>query len=456
MDSALRSYPDYKSSGAQWLGEIPAHWELRRMKISVANIINQPSQSNEHELCLALEDVESGTGLYNDTGPRTKLDSQVKQFRADDVLFGKLRPYLAKVVRPAKAGTCVSEFLVLRPRDRGLSASYLEQLLRSKPIIDAINSSTFGAKMPRADWQFISNLPQPVPPLPEQTTIVRYLNHATELIHHYISAKEQIINLLEEQRQAVIQRAVTRGLDPNVYLKPSGVEWLGEIPTHWKVMRLRYLIKRKLTYGANSAAEYTNPDWPRYLRITDFNRNGALKNNTFRSLPPEMAKDHLVRPEDILLARSGATVGKSFLVPADVGQACYAGYLIRACPDPALIQSHFLFTFTQSSSFARWKNSTFILSTIQNISAEKYANLDVPCPPLSEQTQIIHYIKKETNDISTTINCTLREIELLKEYRTRLIADVVTGKLDVREAAFKLPEMADELSITDKPGLQPG
>lgn len=426
------------------------------MKVSVANIINQPSQSNEHELCLALEDVESGTGLYNDAGPRTNLDSQVKQFRADDVLFGKLRPYLAKVVRPAKAGMCVSEFLVLRPRNPGLSASYLEQQLRSKPFIDAINSSTFGAKMPRADWQFIGTLPQPVPPLDEQTAIARYLGHVDERISRYISAYERLINLLEEQRQAVIQCAVTLGLDPNVRLKPSGVEWLGEIPTHWKVMRLRYLLKKKLTYGANSAAEYTNPDWPRYLRITDFNRNGALKDNTFRSLPPEMAKDHLVQPEDILLARSGATVGKSFLVPADVGQACYAGYLIRACPNPALIQSYFLFTFTQSNSFASWKNSTFILSTIQNISAEKYANLDVPCPPLSEQAQIIRYIKKETTDISATINCTLREIELLKEYRTRLIADVVTGKLDVREAAFKLPEMADELSITDKPGLQPG
>ena len=131
-------------------------------------------------------------------------------------------------------------------------------------------------------------------------------------------------------------------------------------------------------------------------------------------------------------------MGKAFLVPADAGEACYAGYLIRVRPHRSLIEPHFLFAFTQSTGFTHWKNSAFILATIQNISAEKYANLHVPCPPLPEQSQIIRYLDKAIADIDTAIGRARREIELLGEYRTRLIADVVTGKVDVREAVAGL------------------
>ena len=141
--------------------------------------------------------------------------------------------------------------------------------------------------------------------LPEQTAIVRFLDHADRRIRRYIRAKQKLITLLEEQKQAIINRAVTRGLDPNVRLKPSGAEWLGDVPEHWEVRRLRYLIRGRLTYGANAAAEHTDPAWPRYLRITDFSKNGTLRKDTFRSLPLQTAKDYLVEPGDVLLARSG-------------------------------------------------------------------------------------------------------------------------------------------------------
>ena len=456
MDSALRSYPDYKSSGAQWLGEIPAHWELRRMKVSVANIINQPSQSNEHELCLALEDVESRTGLYNDAGPRTNLDSQVKQFQADDVLFGKLRPYLAKVVRPAKAGTCVSEFLVLRPRNRGLSASYLEQLLRSKPIIDAINSSTFGAKMPRADWQFISNLPQPLPPLPEQTAIVRYLNHATELIDRYISDKERLINLLEEKRQAVIQRAVTRGLDPNVRLKPSGVEWLGNMPEHWEVRRLKHAVM-------------LNPSRTE-------SRNSLMPDTAITFLPMERVwPDGRIDPQEILPAsrvwngftyfrRNDVLVAKITpcfengkgahldSLPTEIGFGSTEFHVLRA---RSFVLPQFLYLLTKTSEFRRLGADAMTgAAGQQRVPSSFIANYSIPLPPLDEQTAIVEYLEKATSDINAATSRAHREIELLKEYRTRLIADVVTGKLDVREVAFKLPEAPDGLRFSDKPEPQ--
>jgi type I restriction enzyme S subunit len=158
----------------------------------------------------------------------------------------------------------------------------------------------------------------------------------------------------------------------------------------------------------------------------------------------------MVEPGDILLARSGATVGKAFLVVKLTGAACHAGYLIRARPDLSLVLPRFLFTWTQSQTFSSWKDSTFNTATIQNIGADKYANLPVPLPSLTEQQAILDHLASETKPLITTISRLEREIELLREYRTRLIADVVTGKLDVREAAAQLPSSTtDESAVND-------
>ena len=240
MSSGL--YSAYKSSGIPWLGDVPEHWEVPRLKGYVTNAIDLTKAPLNGELYLALEHVESWTGRFSDAGDGVSFSGQVKRFQAEDVLFSKLRPYLAKVTCPNRSGVCVGEFLVLRPHDARLSPRYLEQLLRSRPATDAINSSTFGAKMPRADWQFIGDQGFPLPPLPEQAAIVRYLDHADRRIRRYVSAKRKLIALLAEEKQAIINRAVTRGLDPNVRLKPSGVEWLGDVPEHWEVRRGKRLF----------------------------------------------------------------------------------------------------------------------------------------------------------------------------------------------------------------------
>jgi type I restriction enzyme S subunit len=262
-----------------------------------------------------------------------------------------------------------------------------------------------------------------------------------------------VIALLNEQKQAIIHRAVTRGLDPSVPLKPSGIPWLGDIPRRWVVRRLRHLIKGRLTYGANAAAEFANPDWPRYIRITDFRTDGSLKADTFCSLPPSAAFDYMVSPGDILLARSGATVGKAFLVLALTGAACHAGYLIRARPDGSLVYPEYLFAFTQSKAFSAWKDSTFNTATIQNIGADKYANLPVPLPSLSEQQAILESVTIQQRPLLATASRLEREIELLREYRSRLVADVVTGKLDVRAAATRLPDEVPLDTVEDDTGL---
>jgi type I restriction enzyme S subunit len=170
----------------------------------------------------------------------------------------------------------------------------------------------------------------------------------------------------------------------------------------------------------------------------------------------------MVDPGDILLARSGATVGKAFLVVKLTGAACHAGYLIRAQPNRSLVSPEFLFAFTQSKAFSAWKDSTFNTATIQNIGADKYANLHVPLPSLVEQQAILEFAAVEQALLLAAISRLEREIELLREYRTRIVADVVTGKLDVREAAARLPDevtpdiaendidLSDETEATDE------
>ena len=202
-----------KPSGVEWLGDVPEHWEVARLKGHVANVVELTREPSRDDIYLALEHVESWTGRFAAAGDDIGFDSQVKRFRAGDVLFGKLRPYLAKVVCPDRSGVCAGEFLVLRPNITYLSPKYLEQLLRSRSVIDAIDASTFGAKMPRADWHFIGDMQVPLPPLPEQRAVVEYLDKATGDIGTAIERTRRQIELVQEYRTRLIADVVTGKLD---------------------------------------------------------------------------------------------------------------------------------------------------------------------------------------------------------------------------------------------------
>ena len=181
-------------------------------KSCIYNVIENEID-NDRGICLALEHVESWTGRYWDAGPDFVLDSNTKYFQPNDVLFGKLRPYLAKVARPDCHGICVGEFLVLRPTSKMLTSEFLEYLLRSQHTIDAVNASTFGARMPRADWQFIGDMHHAFPPLAEQAAIVAYLDNLTSDIDAAIARTRREIELLEEYRTRLIADVVTGKLD---------------------------------------------------------------------------------------------------------------------------------------------------------------------------------------------------------------------------------------------------
>jgi len=456
MIDGLKPYPAMKDSGVPWLGAVPEHWRVERLKSSMTNVIEQAAQRQSDDMYVALEHVESWTGLVRPADSGVAFDSQVKRFRAGDILFGKLRPYLAKVTRPTSDGVCVGEFLVLRPRRPDGFAPYLEQLLRSKPVIDSVNSSTFGAKMPRADWQFVGGMPIPLPPLPEQAAIVRFLDHADRRIRRYIRAKQKLIKLLEEQKQAIIHRAVTRGLDPNVRLKPSGVEWLGDVPEHWEELPLKRVSR--LDNSGNYGVEPEQGEEVLPVATTaQIDRDGRfdVARMPRRGFSRAEVGRYGCRPGDILVVKSSGSIfnvisGKAGIVRSDTPRFIFSNFLMRIVADPAAIEPEYLFLLL-SGYLTRERVKRMVAgTTYPNLRVGEYMSALVPVPPISEQRSITSAVSMMTTAVDHAVRSARTEIDLLREYRTRLIADVVTGKLDVREAAARLPDEAEEPEPLDE------
>src|SRR5438034_9698693 len=237
-----KPYSAYKDSGVEWLGEIPEHWETKRLKYVAPSSTAKLTEKPDDLPYLGLENIESQTGrLLLDT-PIENVESTVGLFNKGNVIFGKLRPYLAKVVCVDFSGVCTTELLVLQPNAL-VNGKFLFYRLLSKDFIKLVNSLTYGTKMPRVSSEQIGNLPISLPPLAEQRAIDSFLDRETARINTLIEKKERLIELLQEKRAALISNAVTKGLDPTVPMKDRGVEWLGEIPVHWKYLSVRNLIR---------------------------------------------------------------------------------------------------------------------------------------------------------------------------------------------------------------------
>ena len=419
-------YDKYKDSGIAWIGEIPEHWKVKRLK-NICSQTNIKENSKGNPLpYIGLENIESGSGKYIDT--TSEVDGIANRFCKNNVLFGKLRPYLSKVYIAESDGICSTEFIVYDTKEN--DCHFIHKLLLSQSFIDVVNSSTYGAKMPRANSEFINNIYTQIPPIQEQQHISTYLDQKCSEIDELITLQEEMITKLQSYMQSVITEAVTKGLDKNVPLKDSGIEWIGEIPEHWICTVFKKFLSEPMQYGANEPAEECNYNDPRYIRITDIKDDGTLRDDTFKSLPLEKAKEYMLTKGDLLFARSGATVGKTFLYKEDYA-ACFAGYLIKARCNKNELLPNFIFYYTLSNAYQNWKNSIFIQSTIQNIGADKYSVMPIIAPPLSEQQSIANYLDQKCSEIDELISIKQQKIEKLKDYKKSLIFECVTGKRKV-------------------------
>ena len=452
----LTPYSAYKPSDVKWLGNIPAHWEqlpgracyyekkspntgmqeTTVLSLSYGQIVVKPVEQHHGLVPASFETyqvIEPGDIIIRPTDLQNDWTS---------LRFGLSRHH----------GTITSAYMCFRTRAI-ISREYGHLLLHTYDLKKIFYGLGSGLRQ-NLNWRDFQYLPCLVPPLPEQTAIVRYLNHATELIDRYISAKERLINLLEEQQQAVTQRAVTRGLDSNVCLKPSGVEWLGDIPAHWEVRRLRNVIDMRVSNVDKHVKEDEKP--VRLCNYVDVYKNEYIgKEMDFMRATATVEEIDRFRLEkdDVLITKDSESwndIGVPSLVKEPTSDLISGYHLALLRPRGRQIKGGYLLRALQSKSISYQFYIAAKGVTRYGLSHTDIKSVWLPVPSLDEQTAIIEYLEKATADINTTTSRARQEIELLKEYRTRLIADVVTGKLDVREAAFKLPEASDDLSLSDK------
>lgn len=434
-------YSEYKPSGVEWLGEVPAHWVVKRLKYlghfkAGAGFPHEEQGQTENEL--PFFKVKDLAGAEKD-GYMRSTDSTVTMATAEQLgahIFPKDSVVFAKV----GAALLLNRFRLLgQPSciDNNMMGFELSSKFDLRFVFYAIGRVNFAdivnpGAVPSINESHIGNQVFSLPPVEEQHTIADFLDRETARIDALIARKQRLIELLAEKRTALISQAVTKGLNPDAPMKNSGVEWLDEIPAHWQANRLKFVLASPLKYGANESAELDDPALPRYIRITDIDEQGNLREDTFKSLPEEAARPYLLEDGDLLLARSGATVGKTFLYHKDWGKAAYAGYLIRARFDGKKCLSRFATYMTQSREYWGWLGSSFIQATIQNVSAEKYANFVMPCPPINEQQEAVAFLDSETSKLDSLCATVELAVERFREYRAALITDAVTGKIDVR------------------------
>ncbi len=420
----LQRYPAYWEPGVDWLGEIPLHWKVRRLKF-VAPICEQRAYDSASELpYLALEHIESRTGkLVTRLEPRTP-ESTTSVFEAGDVLFGKLRPYLAKVLPVDFPGVCSTEFLVLRSNGTIESSNLAHQML-SDAFIHWVNSMTYGAKMPRANPVQIENAIVAIAPVSEQRTIAAFLDRETAKIDGLVAKKEQLIELLQEKRTSLITQAVTKGLDANVPMKSSSVEWLGEIPAHWEVKRNRVLfqeIGERSTSGEEEILTVSH--------ITGVTRRSEKE---VTMIEPEShvgykicQAGHLVTNTmwawmgALGIASERGIVSPSYNVYRLVSSSLTPEYFDYLCRMPGYVYD------VVRHSKGVWKSRL-------RLYPHEFMDILSLVPPRSEQNAIVEHLRteaKRTVELESKIH---RASECLKEYRAALISAVVTGKIDVRQ-----------------------
>ena len=428
-----KRHTNYKKvSSYDYVDEIPTDWELlpnialfeeRRIKNAI----------NEEVLSISKYKGIVRSSEFGNKKDRTSANkSEYLLVKENDLAYNTMLMWDVAVGCSKFLGIVSPAYTVLKPKQK-INSMYFHYLFRTEFYSDYAKRFSYGINdfRLRLYYTYFKRMYSIVPPLKTQTKIAEYLDRKQKQANSLIAKQQKLIELLKEQKKAIINQAVTKGLNQNVNMKDSGVEWLGEIPEHWEVRKLKFLLKQKLKYGANESAELEDMNLPRYIRITDFNDNGELKTNTFKSLPFSKAKEFILKEGDLLFARSGATVGKTFQFKNYKGKACFAGYLIKASVNDKIILSDYLYSFTKSNAYSDWKNSIFDKATIENIGADKYSILQIPYPIIQEQTEIVKFIESKTSKIDSAISKAEEEIWLSKEYLESFIFNVVTGQICV-------------------------
>ena len=417
MDSSgMDPYPDYKDSGIEWIGEIPEHWDVTKLKhmcnkyaLYGANI-SADEYTGSGIRFLRTTDIDDYGNLHGEGVHVTK--SAVSNYIVEDgdILISRSgtigRSFLYD---STKHPICAyAGYLVRYKSNSSTYSKFIFYFTKSAPFIHWINQISLESTIGNVNGQKYANMEIPFVPLPEQQAIATFLDRETSRIDALVEKKQQFIELLEERRSALISHAVTKGLDPDVPMKDSGVEWIGEIPEHWDFKKLSYMASLK------SGENITSTEFEKYGEYPVFGGNGLR--GYFSKYTHE--------GEYVIIGRQGALCGN---INYTKGKCWVSEHAIVVNPTTKFV------TFWMGELLKAMNLNRYSISAAQpGISVENIKKLKIPVPPLQEQQAIANYLDRETSQIDNLIEKTKQSIEYLKEYRTALISSAVTGKIDVR------------------------
>ena len=451
MIADLKPYPAVKDSGVPWLGEVPEHWNVKPLKrvcsrsaLYGANVA-ATSYTATGVRFLRTTDI-TDDGQLKSAGVFVPEESVRDYMLADgDVLISRSGTIGRSFLYASKAhGSCAyAGYLVRFVPASDVLPKYVFLFTKTQAFADFLRVMAISSTIENVNGEKYANAALPLPPLPEQSAIVRFLDRADRRIQRYIRAKQKLIKLLEEQKQVIIHRAVTCGLDPNVRLKPSGVEWLGNVPQDWVVRRLKAIL-RPVDRRSSSGTE----------TLLSLRRDhGVVVYAEHFSRPPQGATTvgfKLVKAGQLVVNRLQANNGLLFcsglrgLVSPD-----YSVFEARLPVDMQYLGS-LLRTVTYKAHFRRESTGLGTGSAgFLRLYDDRLLETPVALPPVGEQSRLLVSLRESTTSLGRAVDRQHMELDLLREYRTRLIADVVTGKLDVRAAATNLPDESDEPEALD-------
>ena len=471
MTHALKPYPAYRDSGLPWLGAVPAHWEVRRLgqigRLSKGNGGSKEDETSTGIPCVRYGDLYT-THSYFIEKSRQFISKDTSEnytpIAFGDVLFAASGETIDEIGKSAvnlmrTAACCGGDVILFRP-EANTVASYMGYAL------DCRSSAAQKAAMGRGITVMhiyagqLKRLLVSLPPIPEQAAIARYLDHVGARVDRYIDAKERLIALLKERKQAIIDRAVTRGLDPNAPMKPTGIAWMPEAPAHWEVRRLRNTADMRVSSVDKHAKKGENP--VRLCNYVDVYKNDHI-DDRIEFMEATATVDEIERfrldEGDVLITKDSEAwddIGVPALVTKTASDLVSGYHLALLRPRAESIQGSYLLRALQSISVSHQFHVEATGVTRYGLSHAGIKSIYLPLPPIPEQAAIAEHLERSTAAIDTAIARARRQIGLLREYRERLINDVVTGKLDVRGVHVDSHDPSEETAAGHRRGSLTG
>lgn len=436
MIDALRPYPEYKESGLPWVGHVPSHWHEHRVE-ALFSLRHEPPQPNDQRVTGYLD----GRVTLRSNVAGQKIKGVVKEagwqrvYPGDFAISG-MNAHLGGMGVSDSLGKCSPIYLVLIPKPNTI-AQYISHAVRHTAHMGALKAMVNTIRFNSADFkrQDLKSIRVLLPPTDEQAAILRFLAHTNRRLERTIRAKRKVIVLLNEQKHAIIHRAITRGLDPNVPFKPSGIPWLGDISKHWQVLRSKYIFREVDDRSATGEETHLSMS-QKFGLIPSAQMEGR------RLVSESYVGAKICERGDLVLNRLKAHLGVFALAP-ERGLVSPDYTVFR--PARPMVPRYFEAVYrTPACRVELRQRAKGIVQGFWRLYTDDFYDVRVPVPAVDEQRAIMDALDSELSTINTVISVTESEITLLREYRTRLVADVVTGKLDVREAARSLPTEADD------------